>query len=336
MKKIFEAGMLTILWLMCTVTSQAQVDPHFSQFYMFPTYLNPALTGAFDGNVRLTGIYRNQWSNISSPFSTIGVSGDFSTNKSMNFGASVLNQTGGDGGYNYTTAHGSAAFTGLRWGTNGTQHLVIGVNAGIVSRSFDRSKLTFGDQWNPITGYNPGATSMENLTQTSSTVFDAGVGLLYYDGRPNHKANVYLGASANHLTQPNDPFSATGDAKLPIRYSFHGGVRIAVSQNFSLTPNALYMAQAGASEAMLGLYSQFRISAASDLMLGVNYRHEDAVAPFLGITFNGLVIGCSYDANISDLGKMANGANAFEFSVSFIGKRKVKPGVDGNFVCPRF
>jgi len=314
----------------------AQVDPHFSQFYMFPTYLNPALTGAFDGNVRLTGIYRNQWSNISSPFSTIGLSGDFSTAKSMNFGAGILNQTGGDGGYSYTTAHGSAAFTGLRWGTNGTQHLVIGVNAGIVARSFDRSKMTFGDQWNPITGYSHSNPTQDVLKQTSSTVFDAGVGLLYYDGRPGKKANVYLGASANHLTQPTDPFSGKEDAKLPIRYAFHGGVRIAINDNFSLTPNALYMNQAGASETMLGLYSQFRLSTASDLMLGVNYRHEDAVAPFLGITFNGLVIGCSYDANISDLGKMVNGTNAFEFSVSFVGKRKVKTDVDGNFVCPRF
>jgi len=313
----------------------SQVDPHFSQFYMFPTYLNPALTGAFDGNVRVTGIYRNQWSSMGSAYSTIGASGDFTTNKSMNFGGGVLSQTAGDGGYNYLTAHGSAAFTGVRWGTDGTQHLVLGVNAGIVSRSFNPNKLTFGDQWNPITGYNPGNATMEAFDKTSSAVFDAGVGALYYDGKAGKKANLYLGASANHITQPNDPFSATGDAKLPLRYVFHGGVRIAINEQFSLTPNALYMKQAGASEAMVGLYGQFRLSDASDFMLGVNYRHEDAVAPFLGVTINGMVIGFSYDSNISDLGRTVSGSNAFEFSISFIGKRKVKTEVDGNFVCPR-
>lgn len=334
MKKLLLNGLLLFGLLMAN-QSFSQVDPHFSQFYMFPTYLNPALTGAFDGNVRLTGIYRNQWSSIGTPFSTIGVSGDFATNKSMNFGGGILSQTAGDGGYNYLTANGSAAFTGVRWGTDGTQHLVIGLNAGIISRSFNPSKLTFGDQWNPITGYNPGNTTTEAFSQTSSVVFDAGVGALYYDGKAGKKANLYLGASANHITNPDDPFIATGKATLPVRYTFHGGVRIAVSENLTLTPNALYMGQAGASETMVGLYSQIKMSTSTDLMLGVNYRHNDAIAPFLGLTVNNMVIGLSYDSNTSDLGRSVSGTNAFEFSISFIGKKKMKPGVEGNFVCPR-
>ena len=334
MKKLIFSGLL-LCGLFSGNQSFSQVDPHFSQFYMFPNYLNPALTGAFDGNVRVTGIYRNQWANVGTPFKTFGLSGDFTSNHSMNFGGSVLSQTAGDGGFNYLTAYGSAAFTGLRWGTDGTQHLVIGVNAGLVSRSFNPSKLTFGDQWNPITGYNPGNATLESFSQTSSAVFDAGVGALYYDGKAGKKANFYLGASANHITQPDDPFSVKGDATLPMRFAAHGGVRLAINDQFSLTPNALFMSQAGATEAMLGLYSQFKLTNTSDLMLGVNYRHEDAIAPFVGITINGMVVGLSYDSNTSDLGRAVSGTNAFEFSISFIGKKKTKTDVDGNFVCPR-
>jgi hypothetical protein len=44
---------------------------------MYPSFLNPALTGAFDGDYRVSGIYRTQWGNITSPFSTPGVSADF-------------------------------------------------------------------------------------------------------------------------------------------------------------------------------------------------------------------------------------------------------------------
>src|SRR5436853_7389770 len=87
--------------------AKAQVDPHFSQYYVYPAWLNPALTGAFDGDYRITGIYRSQWGNISSPFSTPGLAADFTTNKNSNFGASVLNQTAEDGGYNYFTANAS-------------------------------------------------------------------------------------------------------------------------------------------------------------------------------------------------------------------------------------
>ena len=333
MKKMFKTGLL-----LCALASGkqmcAQVDPHFSQYYMYPVYLNPALTGAFDGNVRVTGMYRNQWSNITSPYSTPGISADFTTNKSMNFGVNLLNQSAGDGGYNYTTAYASAAFTGLRFGVNGSQRIVLGLQAGLISRRFTPGKLTFGDGWNPVTGYNPGA-STEMLAKTSSSVFDAGAGAMYYDARANRKANVYIGASVAHLTQPKDHFAGTEDARLPMRYTLHGGIRFNISEQFSLVPNALYMRQGTASETMVGAYAQFRASMRTDLMFGVNYRHKDAVAPYVGVTFNNLVIGCSYDANISDLGKMAGGSNAFEISISFIGKRKTKTDVEGNFICPR-
>src|SRR5687767_6335292 len=71
----------------------AQIDPHFSQYYVYPSWLNPALTGAFDGTYRVSGIYRNQWGNVSVPYQTPGVSVDFTTEKNVNFGASILRQT---------------------------------------------------------------------------------------------------------------------------------------------------------------------------------------------------------------------------------------------------
>jgi len=37
---------------LCT-SVKAQVDPHFSQYYIQPMTMNPAFTGAFDGDIRL-------------------------------------------------------------------------------------------------------------------------------------------------------------------------------------------------------------------------------------------------------------------------------------------
>ena len=45
-------------------------DPHFSQFYASPLTLNPALTGLFAGEGRISSTYRNQWQSISNPFTT--------------------------------------------------------------------------------------------------------------------------------------------------------------------------------------------------------------------------------------------------------------------------
>lgn len=313
---------------------KGQVDPHFSQYYVYPAWLNPALTGAFDGDYRVSGIYRSQWGNISSPFTTPGVAVDFTTNKNSNFGASVLNQSAGDGGYNYLTAYASYSYTGVRLGRNENHRIAMGMQIGVIQRRFNRSKLTFGDQWNPITGYNPGATSAEAFSKTSATSFDAAAGILYYDAQPGKRLNVFGGFSAAHLTRPDDQFSESSTARLPIRYTAHAGVRITLSDVLSLTPNLLYLKQGTATEKMAGAYARLIAAPGTDVMLGANYRFKDALSPFVGFAHKNIVLGVSYDINTSDLGRMANGSNSFEISLSFIGRRSVKtPEVD--FVCPR-
>src|SRR5688572_25194789 len=327
---------LFLLMVAClgTQAMKAQVDPHFSQYYVYPAWLNPALTGAFDGDYRVSGIYRSQWGNISSPYATPGVAVDFTTNKNSNFGASVLNQTAGDGGYNYLTAYASYSYTGVRLGQNENHRIAMGMQIGVIQRRFNRSKLTFGDQWNPITGYNPGATSAEAFSKTSSTSFDAAAGILYYDAQPGKKLNLFGGFSVAHLTRPDDKFSESGSARLPMRYTGHAGVRITLSDVLSLTPNILYLKQGTATEKMAGAYARLIAAPGTDVMLGANYRFKDALSPFVGFAHKNMVLGVSYDVNTSDLGKMANGSNSFEISLSFTGRKSIKtPEVD--FVCPR-
>jgi type IX secretion system PorP/SprF family membrane protein len=315
-------------------TGIAQVDPHFSQYYVYPSWLNPALTGAFDGNYRVAGIYRNQWNSIVSPYSTPGISADFNTGKNLGLGASVLNQKAGDGGYNYLTGYISAAFTGVRFGKAGNQHLLFGMQAGLINRRFNRDKLKFGDQWNPITGYNPGVPSADVLSKTSATSFDAGAGFLYYDGTPGRKTNVFAGFAASHLTRPEDPFSVGAKEKLPIRYTAHAGVRIQAGDNFTITPNALYLRQGNAEEKMLGAFGQFKATPEFDFLIGGNFRFDDAISPYVGFYYKSVTLGLSYDVNVSDLGQLTGKANTFEVSFTLIGKKKVKMQEE-NFICPR-
>ena len=56
MKKIF----LSLLLASIIFSVKAQ-DPAFSQFFASPLTLNPALTGKFNGDVRVAGNYRDQW-----------------------------------------------------------------------------------------------------------------------------------------------------------------------------------------------------------------------------------------------------------------------------------
>lgn len=334
MCKFFRVAGMMLALVVSAQVSKAQVDPHFSQYYVYPSWLNPALTGAFDGQYRVSGIHRNQWGNISSPFSTFGASLEFTTEKNVNYGVSALKQTAGDGGYGYTTAYGNFAYTGVRFGPNNTKRVVFGLQAGIIQRRFDQSKMTFGDQWNPVFGFNPGTPTADVLSRTSATALDVAAGVLYFDAEPGRKTNFFGGFSASHITKPEDRFSATGDEKFPIRLTTHAGLRIAVNERFSITPNLLYLRQGNAQEKMAGAYGQYKANEEINVMLGANYRFEDAFSPFVGFTYKNMVVGASYDVNTSDLGKRLRGTNSFEISLSFIGRRIIKtPEVE--FVCPR-
>lgn len=332
MKKIFLILFTTASCFM----AKAQVDPHFSQYYVYPSWLNPALTGAIDGDYRVSAIYRNQWGNIANGFSTIGLSGDLVTDKNLNFGGSIMQQTAGNGGFTYLTAHASVAYTGVRFGVNGEQRLVFGLQAGMVQRRFNTSKFQLGDQWFAATGYNPNSPTADVFANPSSTVFDAGAGIMYYDASPNKKANIFAGFSASHLTQPDDKFisSSTVQSKFPIRYTLHGGVKIKASESFSITPNILYLRQGNAEEKMVGAYGQIRASDVTDVLLGFNYRFDDALVPFVGFYYKSFTLGLSYDVNNSQLGKNIGSVNSFEFSLSYTG-RKSKELAGKNFICPR-
>ena len=52
------------LGFILTVNVVRGQDIHFSQFYMSPLTLNPALTGVMNCNTRLVGNYRNQWASV--------------------------------------------------------------------------------------------------------------------------------------------------------------------------------------------------------------------------------------------------------------------------------
>src|ERR1700720_2994721 len=90
---------LTLLVIGLGNAAHAQVDPHFSQYYIQPMTMNPAFTGAFDGDYRVSGIWRSQYGNT---LNTKGLSAEKTSNKNANFGVNLVNQSSADGAYNYT------------------------------------------------------------------------------------------------------------------------------------------------------------------------------------------------------------------------------------------
>jgi type IX secretion system PorP/SprF family membrane protein len=318
--------------------SLAQTDPHFTQNYTYPLYINPALTGTSDGDYRVSSIYRTQWGSITNPYRTVGVSYDTRAKKNMAIGLNVLNQAAGDAGFNYLNAYASAAYSGVKLGKDQQHRIVIGVQAGVISRRVDPTKFKWGDQWNPITGYNASnATTELPITNTNATTLDIGAGVLYFNSAPDKKANVFAGASVYHINRPKDPIVATGSTALnviPLRYVAHGGVSINLSQRTRIVPHFMYNRQGTATEKIFGTYVQLNVNEETDFMLGGYYRFKDAVAPFAGIDWKNFIVGISYDVNASKLSSLTRNVNSFELSLTYV-KRTGARSIFEYIRCPR-
>jgi type IX secretion system PorP/SprF family membrane protein len=104
MKKII---IITIL-LQCVIVSQlkAQIDPHFSQYYAYPLWLNPALTGVMNGDTRINANFKDQYATVNNAYETGAISADIRPTNRMAVGLTILNQAAGTAGYNYFTGYG--------------------------------------------------------------------------------------------------------------------------------------------------------------------------------------------------------------------------------------
>ena len=70
-------NLLTLLFALSFCITLSGQDAYFTQFYASPLELNPALTGAVDGNYRVSIAYRDQWNGlVDNPYRTIGLNGD--------------------------------------------------------------------------------------------------------------------------------------------------------------------------------------------------------------------------------------------------------------------
>ncbi len=335
MKKNIKRKFLWVALLTCFIGQRvhAQIDPHFSQYFIQPMSMNPAFTGAFDGDYRVSGIWRSQYGNT---LTTKGLSAEKTTNKNANFGFNLVNQGSNDGAYNFTNGYLTMAYTGVRFGKNADHYLVMAMQMGFISRKFDITKMQFGSQWVSGVGYNASNNSNETFLKPQMTSFDAGAGIAYYDAVPNKTLSFFGGVAAYHITQPNNPYLSNGSqSKLDIRYSIQAGVRIMASDLLSIVPTAIYMRQGDAQEKMAGVYFQLYANENTDVMLGAYYRLNDAVAPFAGFYYKGLTFGLSYDVDASAKSAAGSKGNSLEFSISYVAKRKSNMGTS-RFYCPRF
>src|SRR5215212_8330882 len=80
-KKIMRARAM-LCFALCTVcfaySSFAQ-DIHFSQFFQAPLLRNPSLAGIYTGDIRVQGVYRDQWNSVTNAYKTASIDAEYKT-----------------------------------------------------------------------------------------------------------------------------------------------------------------------------------------------------------------------------------------------------------------
>ncbi|HEX8517573.1 MAG TPA: PorP/SprF family type IX secretion system membrane protein [Bacteroidia bacterium] len=329
--KIFYSALFAITLVFSSVAVRAQ-DFHLSQYDAPPLFLNPALTGMFDGKYRVHAHYRTQWAAVATkPFTTTGISFDMPIKK-FGAGLQVMNYRAGAGNFNALSVLLSAGYD-VVFDKAKNHHLALGVQGGMVHKSVNINKLTFGNQYTYAENgsFDANIPTGETFSNTSIVMHDINAGFLYYYAKENVRLNPFIGFSAFHLTQPKESFYNTSN-RLPIRYYVHGGLKINVNEKIQLLPKGIYMQEVNATEYTATLLLHYYLKDDTYLIFGPTYRSKDAGIIEAGIKKGQYTCRVSYDINTSSLKEVSNYRGGFEISFTYIARRS-KPNPLAN--CPR-
>ncbi len=312
--------------------AQAQ-DFHLSQYDAAALNFNPAMTGMFKGDWRIHGHYRNQWTAVATkPYTTGLLAFDMPIG---NFGAGVqvANFRAGVGNYNVFSVLLSGSYD-FKLDDNNYHHIAVGAQGGFFQKSVNFSKLTFHNQYSPVSGggFDQGISSGESFSGNSIFVHDINAGLIYYYGKENARVQPFAGVSAFHLSQPTESFFGA-DNKLPLRWIGNVGAKINITNRIQVLPKILWMGEKNAREMTFAAHLHYYLpNNDAFLIFGPTYRNKDAAVIEGGIKIKDITYRMSYDINTSSLKSVSNGRGGVEFSLTY-----VKSTYDPNPIpsCPR-
>ncbi len=359
MKKFLQ----TLLYAFVVFGATAQ-DPHLSQYYMAPMYLNPALTGAFDGNYRVSGLYRGQWASVlqneATPlYRTYTFSADFRTDRgfgkgdAFGFGGSFFADQAGESQFGYNMGQLAIAYHKSLNGRH-TNYLALGFSSQIIQQSLNFANLQWGSQWDPtIGGYNALLPSHEFI-DNNKLYWDINAGLLWYMqiGR-RHRSDVFLGVSAYHINTPVISMLSDNSVKLNMKYIATGGMRFPLIGRFDLQPKFIFMMQGQSIETILSadvrVLFEEKDPGGDNFRFGAMFRmvggdpsapwkgkrlNPEAAALTAGVEWNHINLGIAYDINVSQLISGSNSRGGFEIAANYVGRWK-KHGPT-TIYCPKF
>ncbi|MBI3520749.1 MAG: PorP/SprF family type IX secretion system membrane protein [Bacteroidetes bacterium] len=313
-------------------------DVHFSQYNGSVINLNPAFTGFFDGDYRVNGILRSQWSSVPVPYRSFSIAGDArfkpKNMRSDCFGAGIMfnNDKSGDTYYGTNQLYLSGSYI-HKINKDSTLLWTTGIMMGISSVGFNYSRMTFDDQYQN-NSYSSSNGTGEGFAKNATTFgdFNFGTALQY---AIKQRAFVQYGISYHHFTNPKISFQNNANIRIDAKLNNYLCVAYPIGATTDVIAEILYSHQGKYNEVIPGAQFKFHLDQKTNqaASVGLYYRAKDAVIARLGYQVKTLTTGVSYDVNTSKFIAATNRRGGFEIYVTYIFK-KIIPFVPKTRVCP--
>jgi type IX secretion system PorP/SprF family membrane protein len=308
---------LTLVIVLTVGVLTAQQMPQYSQYLRNQYMINPGAAGVYDfTDVTIAG--RMQWVGFdNAPMTTYAsVTAPLSSKPKERYNPSLRNSGGpiknpeintgkikhAVGGQLIGDQFG--AFRKIQFAGTYAIHLPItksynlsfGTKIGISNNSFLQDRAVVA---NPSSDATYGSFV---ANQASQNFLNIGAGFYFYSDK------LFLGVSADQLTRNMVSFgSGSANFNPTIHTNITGGIKLNVSDNFTLTPAFLvkymYPAPPSIEGSIQAEYMEW-------LWMGVSYRHKDAIVAMAGLNItNKFKFGYSFDYSLSKFNNFTSGGH---------------------------
>jgi len=330
--------------LFCKSSAKCQ-DAHFNQNLAEPVQFNPAMTGVFNGNYRVSSVFRKQWQSINRnnvkdgsgtpSFLTFAESVDLRLSLGslrsgeLGIGMTYLGDVVGMGKARSRTGLISVSYI-KPLDHKASNFLSLGLQGGITQSSSDYADLRFGSRHESETEQSAGMKSEQSETRGNYAYGDLSAGMLWFYVK-DERTNISIGTAMHHLNRPVQFLPEDVYSRLPARFTIHAGAEFKIIRHISLAPALNYMRQASFSEfdvaASVKVFFRGEQPMKDAVLLGLSYRMIRGGEDFLEnesliintrLHFNKTRIGVSYNCLVSELKKGLTGG--FEISLAYSGK----------------
>lgn len=264
-----------MLLVLLSQSVRAQYDPSFAHYFDMEPSFNAAAVGK-EAKLNVDVAYAIQMAGFTHNPNTMYASADmpFYFMKSYHgAGLQLMNDQIGLFKHQRLEAQ-YAAKINLFGGT-----LSVGVQAGLLSESFDGSKLDLEDSSDPAF----------MSSEATGNQLDLSAGLYYKRGP------LYAGLSVQHANAPLVELSETNELQIDRTYYLTGGYNIKLRTPFvSIRPSVLVRTDLVGYRADVTTRAVYT-NEGKNMYVGLNYSPQNSVALLIGGSVQGIMLGYSYE-----------------------------------------